>query len=366
MQNRMTQPTTPADQAQQAEALVERLFGDLLGVITTYGVYIGDRLGLYRALSEGGRATPADLASRAGIAERYAREWLEQRAADGILSLVSDSPDPARRSFELPHVHAEVLTDDTSLNYFAPFMRLLIAGGNQMPAILDAYCDGTGVNWADYGDDMRESQGDANKPLFLNQLGEYIAQLPQVHERLQQPGARVADIGTGFGWSAIGVAEAYPNAIVDSYDLDAPAMDRATEHARERGVGDRVTFHARDAAEAEGSYDLVLAFECIHDMPQPVGVLATMRQLAGDNGTVIVMDENVAEQFEAPANEVDRLFYGYSLLVCLPDGMSHQPSVGTGTVMRPATLRGYAQEAGFADIEILPLENDFFRFYRLA
>jgi len=143
-------------------------------------------------------------------------------------------------------------------------------------------------------------------------------------------------------------------------------MTRAAEYAAARGVGDRVQFHAQDAAEAEGNYDLVVAFECIHDMPQPVGVLATMRKLAGADGTVIVMDENVAETFEAPANEVDRLFYGYSLLVCLPDGLSHPPSVGTGTVMRPATLRGYAQEAGFSDIEVLPIENDFFRFYKLV
>lgn len=362
----MTQATTPAVQGEQAEALVERLFGDLLGAMTTYGVYIGDRLGLYRALTAGGPATAAELGTRAGVAERYAREWLEQQAADGILTLASDSSDPAARSFELPAAHAEVLTDDNSLNYFAPFMRLLVAGGNQIPAILDAYRTGDGVPWTDYGDDMREAQGDANKPMFLNQLGEYLAQMPALHQRLQQPGARVADVGTGFGWSAIGIAEAYPNAIVDGYDLDAPAMERATAHARDRGVGDRVAFYARDAAEADGSYDLVLACECIHDLPQPVGVLATMRKLAGENGTVIVMDENVAEQFEAPANDLDRLFYGYSLLVCLPDGMSHQPSVGTGTVMRPDTLRGYAREAGFADIEVLPLENDFFRFYRLA
>ena len=362
----MAEATTEAAHEGQAGALVERLFGDLLGAMTTYGVYIGDRLGLYDALAEGGPATPADLGTRTGVAERYAREWLEQQAADGIVSLVNDSADPSLRSFELPHPHAEVLTDDDSLNYFAPFMRLIVAGGNQLPAILDAYRAGTGVPWAEYGDDMRESQGAANKPMFLNQLGEYIAQLPELHERLQQSGARVADIGTGFGWSAIGIAEAYPSVVVDGYDLDEPAIERAGEHARARGVEDRVTFHARDAAEAEGSYDLVLACECIHDMPQPVGVLATMRQLAGDHGSVIVMDENVAEQFEAPANEVDRLFYGYSLLVCLPDGMSHRPSVGTGTVMRPSTLRTYAQEAGFADIEVLPLENDFFRFYRLS
>ena len=358
---------TDATHEEQAGALVERLFGDILGAITTYGVYIGDHLDLYRSLTEGGPATPAELASRAGIAERYAREWMEQQGADGILTLTEDSDDPAQRRFELPAAHAEVLTDEESLNYFAPFMRLLVAGANQLPALLNAYRSGAGVPWDDYGDDMRESQGDANRPMFLGQLAtEYLPQVADVHARLQQPGARVADVGCGMGWSSIDIAEGYPNVAVDGYDLDAPAMTRAAEYAAARGVGDRVQFHAQDAAEAEGNYDLVVAFECIHDMPQPVGVLATMRKLAGADGTVIVMDENVAETFEAPANEVDRLFYGYSLLVCLPDGLSHPPSVGTGTVMRPATLRGYAQEAGFSDIEVLPIENDFFRFYKLV
>jgi 2-polyprenyl-3-methyl-5-hydroxy-6-metoxy-1,4-benzoquinol methylase len=127
-----------------------------------------------------------------------------------------------------------------------------------------------------------------------------------------------------------------------------------------------VQFHAQNATEADGSYDLVISLECIHDMPDPVSVLATMRQLAADDGTVIVMDENVYEEFQAPANDVGRLFCGYSLLVCLPDGLSHESSVETGTVMRPSTLEGYARDAGFEEVQVLPLENDFFRFYRLS
>lgn len=363
----MTEVRPATGQSEQAEALVERLFGDLLGAITTYGVYIGDHLGLYDALNEHGEATPAELAERAGIAPRYAREWLEQQAADGILEVVRAAADPDARVFLLPAGHAEALTDDVSLNHFAPFMRILVAAGNQMPAILDAYRSGGGVSWDSYDDEMREAQGNANKPMFLNQLAqEYLPQITDVHARLQQPGARVADIGFGMGWSSIGIAEGYPNAAVDGYDLDVPAVTQANAEAVVRGLSDRVQFHARDAAEAEGSYDLVVAFECIHDMPDPVSVLSTMRQLAGDDGTVIVMDEKVHEEFQAPASEVDRMFYGYSLLICLPDGLSHETSVGTGTVMRPSTLEGYARDAGFQEVDVLPLENDFFRFYRLS
>jgi hypothetical protein len=120
-----------------------------------------------------------------------------------------------------------------------------------------------------------------------------------------------------------------------------------------------VRFHATSPADADhgDGYDLVTAFECIHDMPQPVPVLRAMRAMAGSDGTVIVMDENVQPQFVAPGDEIERLMYGFSTLVCLPDAMSHEGSVGTGTVMRPSTFEGYATDAGFSGIEILPIDG---------
>ena len=128
-----------------------------------------------------------------------------------------------------------------------------------------------------------------------------------------------------------------------------------------------MTFHHRDAGEAgiEGQSDLVCAFECIHDMPDPVSVLRTMRKLVKPGGTVLVIDENVGETFGNVGDFAERLFYGFSIALCLPDGMSHQPSVGTGTVMRPATFKKYGRDAGFSAVEILPLEHEMFRFYRL-
>jgi 2-polyprenyl-3-methyl-5-hydroxy-6-metoxy-1,4-benzoquinol methylase len=184
---------------------------------------------------------------------------------------------------------------------------------------------------------------------------------------MADPPARVADIACGFGWSSIGMAKGYPKIRVDGYDLDAPSIEKANANAREHGVADRVHFEARDAGDPKlaGQYDLVTMFEALHDMSQPVEVLKTARKLVGDRGTVLVIDERTDDEFTAPASDLDRLFYGFSILVCLPDGMSHTPSAATGTVMRPATLRRYAQEAGFRDIEPLPIEAGFFRFYRL-
>ena len=186
------------------------------------------------------------------------------------------------------------------------------------------------------------------------------------------PPARVADVGCGAGWSSIALARAYPQARVDGFDLDAPSIELARRHAAAAGVADRVAFHARDAADPAlaGAYDLVLAFETIHDMARPVEALRTMGRLAGAGGAVIVMDERVGEAFTAPGDPTERLFYGSSILFCLPtglaDGTPERPSAGTGTVMRPATFRRYALEAGFGGVEILPIEHDFFRFYRLV
>jgi Methyltransferase domain len=129
-----------------------------------------------------------------------------------------------------------------------------------------------------------------------------------------------------------------------------------------------VTFQVRDAGDPDlaGRYDLAFAFECIHDMANPVATLRAMRRLLGDGGTILIADERVADQFTAPSDDVERLMYGFSILHCLPVGMVDQPSVGTGTVIRQSTMRGYAEAAGCRAVEVLPIEHDFFRFYRLT
>src|SRR5262249_53018657 len=162
-------------------------------------------------------------------------------------------------------------------------------------------------------------------------------------------------------WAAISMARAYPATTVDGFDLDAPSIERARTNAREAGLEDRVRFEARDAADAElgGQYDLAVIVEALHDMSHPVEVLATVRRLLGPGGTLIVADERVADAFHAPANETERLFYGYSVLDCLPAGMVDQPSAGTGTVMRRSTLERYASEGGFSQVSVLPIEHDF-------
>jgi SAM-dependent methyltransferase len=352
--------------SERADALAERIFGSLLGTMEVFTIYLGDRLGLYAALA-GEPANAAELATRAGVAERYAREWLEQQAVYGLLEVDDVSAPADGRRYTLPAEHAEVFLDKDALTYLTPAARMFISAAQQMPALIQAYRTGGGVNWRDFGPDMSEGQELMNRPSFIAMMGSWIPQgMPDVHERLSA-GGRVADVGCGGGWSSIAIAKAYEGVTVDGYDLDEPAVERARRSAAEQGLADRVRFHAVDPAEMDHGegYDLVCAFECIHDMPQPVPVLRAMRTMAGESGGVMVMDERVAHEFTAPGDEIERLMYGFSTLVCLPDGMSHPDSVGTGTVMRPGTFEGYAAEAGFDRVEILPIEADFWRFYRL-
>jgi ubiquinone/menaquinone biosynthesis C-methylase UbiE len=184
--------------------------------------------------------------------------------------------------------------------------------------------------------------------------------------RLLQSGARVADIGCGEGWSAIGLALGYSACEVDGYDIDEPSILAARRNAAGHGVADRVSFTLADGGATEAdSYDAVFAFECIHDLPDPVGVLSAMRRIAKPGAPVVVMDERTADAFDPDAGPIEEILYGYSIVCCLPDGMSHTDSAATGTVMRASTLDGYARSAGYDGATPLAIEHDFFRFYRL-
>ncbi|MGW0042779.1 class I SAM-dependent methyltransferase [Rhodococcus sp. NPDC003348] len=347
------------------DLLAQRLLDASLGTIDLLAIYLGDRLGWYRNLASDGPATADDLAARTGTDPRYTREWLEQQAVTGLLEAEVSEVGPRR--FTLPAAAAEVLTDTTSLTYLAPLARMFAGAAGQLPALLDAYRNGGGVGWAQFGGDARESQADMNRPWYERELPGALESVPDLDSQLRRAGTRIADIGCGGGWSTITLARTYPDARVDGYDVDEPSVRMATGNVPAE-VADRIAFHTGDAAQLPGAaFDTVFAFECVHDMPDPVAVLTAARRSLRPGGCVVVMDEAVAEEFTAPGDETERLMYGFSLFVCLPDGMSHPPSAGTGTVMRPNTLRDYASAAGFTGFEVLPIENfGFWRFYRLT
>lgn len=360
--------TTPAADAASTAEFADRVFGSVLGAIELLSIHLGDRLGWYRALADAGPLSAAELAERTGTVERYAREWLEQQAVSGILT-VEASDAAADRRFALPAAHAEVLADTSSLDYMAPVARMITAAAMQAGSLVDVYRHGGGVPWEQLGPDARESQADVNRPWFDRRLGEALAAVEPLHAVLARPDARIADVGCGHSWSTLALARAYPTARVVGIDVDEPSIVAARANADAAGLADRVEFRLSGGEEPSepGSFDAAFVFEALHDMPRPVEVLDAIRRAVRADGAVVIMDEAVAPEFTADGDDVERLMYGYSILICLPDSLSTPGSVGTGTVMRQSTLERYAREAGFSSIEELPIEGfALFRFTRLV
>jgi len=344
-----------------SEQLLERIFNASVATFDIYTMYLGERLGLYRALAANGSLSPEGLAEATGTDTRYVREWLEQQATSGIIE-----HDAGR--FSLPAEYAAVLVNRDDPNYFVPIVRMITAAGAILPKLLQAFGTGDGIDWSEYGPDMVEAQSEVNRPFFLHQLApEILPSIPEIHAKLSRPGARVAEIGAGGGWASIAIARQYEGVTVEGYDLDEGSVTMARANVRDAGLAERVRFHHRDAADAASgeTFDLVAAFECVHDMSNPVAVLRTMKSLAGSDGKVLIVDERTAEAFDPAAGDVERYLYGFSVTTCLPNGRVDWPSAATGTVLRPATMERYALDAGFSSVEVLPIENEFFRFYLL-
>jgi ubiquinone/menaquinone biosynthesis C-methylase UbiE len=357
---------TPAPR--DLDTIVGRLVDALAGAMDLYAVYLGDALGFYRALEDGSAVTPIELAERTGVIPRYAQEWCEAQAAGGWLECPNHEERPDARRFSLPPSVREVMLDRDSLAFLAPSVRCTVVAGRALPQLVDTYRGERTFGWEDHGPEMRHGQAEANRPIFRTLLvDDWLARMPDLAERLAAPGARVADVGCGMGWAAIALAEGLPHLRVDGYDIDAPSIEAARHHAQEHGVSDRVSFHVADIAELEKDpgYDAVLAFECLHDMSRPVEALASMRRIAS-GGEVLIVDERTLDAFTPDAPLMERLLYGYSLTVCLPDGMSASPSEATGTVMRRDRVEDYANRAGFSTVQTIELDHDQFRMYRLS
>lgn len=330
-------------------------------------VHLGHSLGYYRALDK--PRTAAQLARATRTDARYTREWLEQQTNAGYLEC-SDKAAPAqRRTYWLDPELAPVLADEDSTDFLVPLASLCVAAQAPMADVTQAYRTGAGVPYRKYGPAFVAGQAAQNRALFLNLLGkDWVPRLKTVHGRLRKtPAARVADIGCGAAWSSIALAQAYPKVLVDGFDLDARSVKVAKANVAAAGLTDRVSVAVRDAAAVEhkGRYDLVMAYECIHDLSDPVSVLRAMRTMCAPGGTVLIMDENTGPSFAEPG-PFDRIFYAWSVLHCLPVGRDAPKSAATGTLMRTETLQAYAKKAGFRKAEVAPIPNEFFRFYLLT
>jgi methylase of polypeptide subunit release factors len=348
--------------ADPVAAMADRVLETVLGGLECLSIALGDRLGLYRALAAA-PGTAADVATRLHLSERWTREWLEQHAVIGYL--VEDDG-----AFSLAPGVAETLAQPEAPTTMAPLARIIAAAGLQLDEIEAAARTGRGHPWSSFGREMRDGQAMINKPALLHDLPTawLLAALPHIVGRLAD-GARLtgADIGCGGAWSSIGLARIYPSLTMHGYDVDAATVLLAERNVAAADLADRVTIRDWDLARhpPDTAYDFALAVECIHDMPDPVGVLAGVRSALAPGASLLVIDEKVADSFTAPGDIIERLMYGHSTLVCLIDSMSTPGSVATGTVMRSSTMTAYAEAAGFTRTRIADVEHEVFRFYVL-
>ena len=348
-------------------SLDERLVEGVTAALEMYGVHLGRTLGLYAALSDRGPLTAGELADVAGIDQRYAREWLEQQAVAAYLVVAEPSPSGEQRRYALPSDHVGALVDVDDPAHVSPLVDMVAGIGGVLPELVDAYRTGAGVPYRHYGPDFRRGQGGVNRPAFTHDLTEaWLPAIPDVHEALGRPGARIADLGCGLGFSTIALATAYPGAEVVGIDSDPPSIDDAREQARQAGV--RVHYVAADATEvgAHGPFDVVLVLEALHDMARPVETLRAAHKSLGEGGSVIVVDERVQAEFTAPGDVIERMMFGWSITHCLPTQRAEEPSAAIGTVLRSSHVAALADEAGFTHVEETDIDAGFFRVYVLT
>jgi SAM-dependent methyltransferase len=259
-----------------------------------------------------------------------------------------------------------VLADSDSVHYQAYRGVEAVRAARPLPDLVEAFRNGGApppLPWEP------EGRAEFNRALFVNLLGTaWLPAILEVDRRLRaDPPARVADVACGTGWSSIAMARAYPKVTVDGFDLDPDVIAVAGENARDAGLAGRVRFAVLDAASPDlpGRYDLVTILEALHDMTRPVDALRAARAMLAEGGSVVIADERVQDEFTAPAPDPDRLAYAWSVVSCLPSAMGDPETAATGAVLRPATLAGYAGQAGFRRTEALAVDAEDWRFYRL-
>ncbi len=347
----------------QETALDERIIGATVAALEMFSIHLGRRLGLYEALDE--PRTVSDVCAETGIAERYAREWLEQQAVAGLID-VDDPPVPwDRRSYHLNSSQRALFTEPDHPSHVSPLADMLAGIGGVLDSLAEAYSTGGGVPYADYEASFRFGQGGINRPASTNDLVEsWLRDIPDVVDRLRA-GGRIADFGCGTGWSTISLARGFPHATVVGYDNDAASIADAIDNAATAGVA--AEFQCADAAEAgqHGPFDLIVIVETLHDLADPIGALSAARAALQPDGAVVIADEKVADTFTAPGDELERMMYGWSVLHCLPASLSDADSAAIGTVLRPAMAGLMAEEAGFTSFLRSEIDAGFFNLYVL-
>lgn len=363
-------PTTGAVvdmDANDPAPLDHRIFEAAVASLEMLSIHLGRRLGLYGGVAAPGGVTADELATVAGIARRYAVEWLEQQAVAGFVTV--DDPDAAAsaRRFRLSDEQRRAFVDPEDPAHVAPVADMVAGIGSVLDELAEAYRRGTGVPYARFGPHLRNGQGSINRPAYHASLQDWL-DATGVGKRIATngTGVRIADVGCGQGWSTIAVARAYPGAEVIGFDADAASIDDARRHAAAAGV--EVTFQVlpAEAVADHGPFDVIVVLETLHDLAHPVDALVACRSALRRGGAVVVADEMVADHFTAPGDETERFMYGFSVLHCLPASLAEEGSAALGTVLRAATVHRIAADAGFNRCAEIDVPAGFFQIYELT
>lgn len=340
---------------------IERVTGFAAGFTTIGLLALADRVGILATLAGAGQLTAAVVAERAGADPRYTREILSGLAVAGVLDY-----DPNDATFALPNEHAAVVADDTSPYSMAGYLDMLPAMASHLPALTDAAEHGGGVPFSDFGERAVAGIDRANSPgMRILLTRRWLAAMPDVLERLET-GGRVADVGSGSGTAALAMAEAYPNTEIVGIDADEESVRRARER---QGDLPNVTFVVGDAASillTESGFDLITAFDVVHDLADPLATLRAARAALGADGVLFMMEPNVAPELEDNLGS-DRaaLVYGMSTMFCMTQSLA-QGGAGLGAAWGPRQAEELVREAGFGGFEVLPIDNPFSAFYRIT
>lgn len=349
-----TGTTADIDQAKR-KAFVRRTLGDTSGTMATVLAVLGDRLGLFKDLAASGPATSDQLASRTGIAKRYAREWLGGMAAAGYLEY-----EPATAVFTLPAEHIPVLAEEGGPYFLGGLYQMLPDWLAQLDGIASAFRDGGGVPQSAYGADTwngMERFGAGWVEHLLVQ--EWIPRMPDIEARLIR-GVHVADVGCGRGRAVIRLAQAFPASTFVGYDVFGPSVEAARAKVEAAEVGDRVRFEHLDVARGlPEAYDVIATFDVLHDAVDPRGLLRTIRAALRPDGVYVCMDMNCSDRLEENMGPLGTLFHGFSVLYCLTTSLAHRGE-GLGTVGLPESkLRELSLEAGFSSMHRVEMKNPF-------
>jgi SAM-dependent methyltransferase len=321
---------------------IGKLVNDAAITISSTLVMIGDKLGLYRAMADNGPVNPVILAGLTGTNTRYIREWLVNQAASGYIEY-----DPATGLYSLPPEQALALTGENSPFYVIGLLQVVTAMTKAETRITEAFQTGAGMGWGEHDHNLFEGTLRLFKPGYVaNLVANWLPSLTGVTAKLER-GAKVADVGCGYGASTILMAQAYPNSHFTGFDNHAPSIQQARQAALKAGVADRVTFETADSGGYPGTgYDLIAFFDCFHDLPDPAAAAAHARQALAKDGTLMVVEPMAGEQVEENFNPVGRLFSAASTLCCTPNGLTG-PGPALGAIATEQQLGEIFREAGF-------------------